>query len=175
MTVFVAVLHSIVLPNGRLIMADLRDLAETLGYHNPRTLVATGNLVFKAEGTAETIEQRFETAFEKRFGKHIDFVVRTAAQWQRLVAVNPFGGDMDHVMVRIQRHPLLPNTLAKLETYRPPEDEMHVVDGDLWVRFGSKPSESRLLSALTTKKLGVGTSRIWNTVRRLGDMSSEVE
>lgn len=44
---YVALLHSIVLGAGkRLIMADLRALAEELGFTDCRTLVATGNLVF---------------------------------------------------------------------------------------------------------------------------------
>ncbi|HCL65736.1 MAG TPA: hypothetical protein DIC56_13045 [Rhizobium sp.] len=44
------------------------------------------------------------------------------------------------------------------------------VEGDLWVDFSGKPSESKLLSALTTKRLGVGTLRNWNTVRSLAEM-----
>jgi len=33
-----------------------------------------------------------------------------------------------------------------------------------------KPSEWKLLSALTTKRMGVGTLRNWNTVRGLAEM-----
>ncbi len=175
MTVFVAVLHSIVLPNGRLVMSDLKDMAIGLGLGDPRTFLATGNLIFTAESDATELETRLEDAFGKRFGKHIDFVVRSADNWQRMATANPFRDDVaERVMVRIQRHPLPDDTLAKVEPYRPGGDAVRIVDGDLWVRFGGKPSESRLLSALTTKKLGVGTSRIWNTVRRLNDLLDDL-
>ena len=47
------------------------------------------------------------------------------------------------------------------------------VAGDLWAAFPSRPSTSRLLTAISSPKLGVGTSRNWNTVRRLGEMLDE--
>lgn len=50
MALYVALLHSIVLGAGRrVVMSDLKAMAEGLGFRNARTLVATGNLVFEAE------------------------------------------------------------------------------------------------------------------------------
>jgi len=169
----VALLHSIILPHGRLVMSDLRDLAESLGLERPRTLVATGNLVFDSAGRAVSeLEAVLEDAYHERFGRDVDIIVRDAAHWRRTAAANPFG-DGPEVMVRIQRRPLPAGTLERLETYRPAGDEMRLIDGDLWVRFAGPPSQSRLLGALTTQRLGIGTSRIWNTVRRLGEMLTE--
>lgn len=170
MTTYVALLHSIILPKGRLVMADLRALAAKLGLGAPRTLVATGNLVFTADGSSVAkLEAQLEKAFAERFGKPVDIIVRTATDWRALVRGNPYG-DGENVMVRVMRRPLPQSVVGDLERYRPAEDSLCIVDGDLWVKFADKPSQSRLLSALTTQKLGVGTSRIWNTVRRLGDM-----
>lgn len=172
--IHVALLHSITLPDGRLVMSDLRDLAKNLGLTAPRTLLATGNLVFETdEGDVRALERRLEAAYAKRFDRHVDMVVRTAPHWLRTVAANPFpGAEAAQVMVRVQRHPLPPETIDRLAPYRPDDDLVRLVDGDLWVRFGGPPNRSRLLSALTTKRLGVGTSRIWNTARKLGDMLS---
>ncbi len=170
MTTFVALLYSIVLPNGRLIMADLKDVAASLHLENPRTLLATGNLIFEADASVSDLESRLEKAFAARFGKHIDFIIRTRVDWQKLVTANPFREDApERIMVRVQREPLPDGTLQMLERYRPEGDEIRLVNGDLWAKFAGKPSDSRLLSALTPKKLGVGTSRIWNTVRRIGE------
>jgi uncharacterized protein (DUF1697 family) len=163
----VALLYSIGIPQGRLVMSDLRDLAGGLGFENPRTLAATGNLVFEAD--EGPWEQRLEAAYAERFGRHVDIIVRDAPHWLGTVANNPFG-DGSEVMVRVQRDPLPPEILARLEPYRAAGDCMAVVGGDLWVRFAGPPNESRLLRALTKPRLGIGTSRIWNTVRRLGDM-----
>lgn len=67
MSTFIALLHSIVLtPERRVIMEDLRALAEELGYREPRTLVSTGNLVFEADDMRpHELEVHLEEGFEE--------------------------------------------------------------------------------------------------------------
>ena len=173
MTTYVALLYSIILgPGKRLVMADLRAMAEELGFREPRTLVATGNLIFEAdEAPLCEIEQRLEKAFHARFGKHVDILLRTADAWKRVAAQNPFpGGDGQNVGIRVMRKPLGRDVLPKLEAFATPGIRLDIVDGDLWIDFGGKPSEARLLSHLTTKKLGIGTLRNANTVNGLAKM-----
>lgn len=173
MTTYVALLYSIILgPGKRLVMADLRAMAEELGFREPRTLVATGNLIFEADEAPRCdIEQRLETAFHARFGKHVDILLRTADAWRRVAAQNPFpGGDGQNVGIRVMRKPLGRDVLPKLEAFATPGIRLDIVDGDLWIDFGGKPSEARLLSHLTTKKLGIGTLRNANTVNGLAKM-----
>ncbi len=78
MQTYVALLYSIILGEGRrVVMSDLKAMAESLGLKNPRTLVATGNLVFETQETdVAALEQRLETAFEETFGRHVDIVAR---------------------------------------------------------------------------------------------------
>ncbi|TIX49920.1 MAG: DUF1697 domain-containing protein, partial [Mesorhizobium sp.] len=78
MRTYVALLYSIILGEGRrLVMSDLKAMAESLGLKNVRTLVATGNLVFDARAAKiADLEQRLEAAFEKTFGRHVDIIVR---------------------------------------------------------------------------------------------------
>ncbi|MGP4673356.1 DUF1697 domain-containing protein [Agrobacterium salinitolerans] len=169
---YVALLHSIVLgPGKRLIMADLRALAEQLGFTDCKTLVATGNLVFRAEmAPVREIEDRLGRAFEKRFGKHVDILVRAGDDWLKLAADNPFPqGNPPDVCVRVMRAPLDHSVLELLEKYRGRE-KITLAGGDLWIDFCGKPSESRLLPVLTTKRLGVGTTRNANTVNGLAEM-----
>lgn len=173
MTTYVALLYSIILgPGKRLVMTDLRAMAEELGFREPRTLVATGNLIFEAdEAPLSEIEQRLEMAFHARFGKHVDILLRTADAWKRVAAQNPFpGGDGQNVGIRVMRKPLGRDVLPKLETLATPDIRLDIVDGDLWIDFSGKPSETRLLSHLTTKKLGIGTLRNANTVNGLARM-----
>lgn len=47
---------------------------------------------------------------------------------------------------------------------------MLTVDGDIWVVFSRERPSSRLLAAANHKRMGIGTSRNWNTVRRLSEM-----
>ncbi len=106
---YVGLLHSIVLgPGKRLVMADLRAMAEELDFRNARTLVATGNLIFDGDAAPPAdIEARLEAAFRARFGKHVDIVLRTEDAFRRLAAKNPFpDGNAPDVGIRVMRRPL---------------------------------------------------------------------
>lgn len=172
----VALLYSIVLsPTRRVVMADLRAMAEAEGFADVETLVATGNLVFGAGNRrVPEIETALETAFVQTFGKAVDIIVREADAWRGMVAANPFPAesqeDGSRVMVRIMRDAVADGTEARLAAHLEEGERVAVVGGDIWAAFPGRPSASRLLSALSSKKLGIGTARNWNTVHRLGEM-----
>jgi uncharacterized protein (DUF1697 family) len=177
MTTYVALLHSIILGQGRrVVMTDLRAMAGKLGLQAPRTLIATGNLVFEAkEAAVAQLEAQLETAFEETFGRHVDIILRKAADWRRLMAGNPFPResetDASRVVVRVMRKPLGGGIVGHLEPYREGGERLAVTDGDLWIYFPHGQSQSKLAAALTSRRLEeAGTLRNWNTIRRLGDM-----
>ncbi|MER8431475.1 DUF1697 domain-containing protein [Mesorhizobium caraganae] len=176
MQTYVALLYSIILGEGRrVVMSDLKTMAEGLGLKNPRTLVATGNLVFEARVADITrLEQRLETAFEKTFGRHVVIIVRTAEDWLKLAAGNPFPAESaetgDQVAVRVMRKPASADGVAALQAYAAEDEKVASVDGDIWVVFSRERPSSRLLAAMNHKRLGIGTARNWNTVWRLAEM-----
>ncbi|MER9350197.1 DUF1697 domain-containing protein [Mesorhizobium sp. M0227] len=176
MQTYVALLYSIILGEGRrVVMADLKAMAEELGLNNPRTLVSTGNLVFEAPATdIADLEQRLEAAFEKTFGRHVDIIVRGAEDWLKLAAGNPFPDESnataDQVAVRVMRRPVPDEAVTALGSYVGKDEKMHAVAGNIWIVFSRAAPSSRLLTAASHKRLGVGTSRNWNTVRKLAEM-----
>lgn len=173
---YVALLFSIGISEGRrLIMAEWRSMMEDLGLQNPQTLIATGNAVFKnPKTTTRELEVRLEDAFERRFGRRVDTIVRAATPFRRLTEGNPFPKeskqDGSRVMVRVMREPLEQDFAATLKPYLTQGERVKVVGGDLWVYFRNRPIESRLMPVLGSKRLGAGTVRNWNTVRRLNEM-----
>jgi len=176
--VYVALLYSIVLtPRKRVVMADLRAMAESLGLGNVRTLVSSGNLVFESgAGSVVELEGRLEAAFAKSFGRHVDIIVRTAEAWCELAAGNPFpeesGAMPDQVAVRVMRTPLPADADDRLRQAAAGGEKFAVVAGDPWIVFSRATPNSRLLAAMNQKRLGVGTARNWNTVRGLALMLS---
>ena len=176
MQTYVALLYSIILGEGRrVVMADLKAMAEGLGLRNVRTLVATGNLVFEAERTATAaLEKRLEAAFETAFDRHVDIIVRGAGDWQKLASRNPFpteseeAGDQD--AVRVMRKPVAEDVLSGLQAYAAEDEKVLLIGGDIWLVFSRERPSSRLLAAANHKRLGIGTSRNWNTVRKLAEM-----
>ena len=176
MTTYVALLYSIGIGGGRrLVMSDWRAMMEGIGVEKPRSLIATGNAVFESQGaTIRQLERRLEDAFEHAFGRRVDTIVRAAAPWRRLAAGNPFPEaaerDGARVVVRVMRKPLDEGTIAALDKHAILGERLAIVSGDLWIHFEQDPARSRLLPILASKRLGVGTVRNWNTVRRLDEM-----
>jgi len=173
---YIALLYSIVLtPQRRVVMADLKAMAEGLGFTNPRTLAASGNLVFDAPETPiAELESRLEAAFPRTFGRHVDIIVRDATGWLALAAGNPFPNESleaaDQVAVRVMRRPVPATEIGSLKAYAAADEKIAIVDGDIWIVFSRERPNSRLLSAVGHKRLGIGTSRNWNTVRKLAEM-----
>ena len=57
-----------------------------------------------------------------------------------------------------------------LQAYIGKDEKLQLVGGDIWIFFSRQPPSSRLLAATNRKRFGVGTSRNWNTVRKLAEM-----
>lgn len=152
MTTYVALLHSIILGAGNLVVDSGEDLP------------------------VARVEERLERGICSALGKHIDVIVLTAPDWMRLSIGNPFPADAkadgSQVMVRAMRSPLADGVLSDLEPHCTQQERLAIVAGHLWVSFSGKASETRLLPQLTTKRLGVGTLRNWNTVKGLASMVS---
>jgi uncharacterized protein (DUF1697 family) len=171
---WVALLYSIVLgPGRRVVMADLKAMAEGLGLERPRTLLATGNLIFETEAAgARAVEARLEPAFAAAFGRPIDIIVREGTEWPRLMAGNPFpeaaAREPARVAVRVMREPLPEGAEARLAAFVGAGERVAVAGGDLWVHLPEGFAPSRLPGAITPKRMGIGTFRNWNTVRRIG-------
>lgn len=173
---YVALLYSVVLtPQKRVAMAELRAMTERLGLENVRTHVSSGNLIFDIEETSvPVLEARLEAAFDQTFGRHVDIIVRTSEAWLRLAAGNPFAADSedtpDQVAVRVMRDPVAGSAIEHLGQAVASEEKVRIVDGDIWIVFSRAAPNSRLLAASNHKRFGIGTSRNWNTVRKLAEM-----
>jgi uncharacterized protein (DUF1697 family) len=69
------------------------------------------------------------------------------------------------------RKPAAETVPRLFQPYQTQGEQVCIVDGDVWIAFAGRPSESKLLGLLSPKRMGgIGTARNWNTVRRLGEM-----
>ena len=92
MTTYIGLLRAINLgAHNKIAMADLRQLLTDLEFEDPKTLVLSGNVVFGSPSQpAAKIERLLQDATAKHLGVTTDFFVRTAKEWQAIIAANPF-------------------------------------------------------------------------------------
>ena len=173
MTLFVALLRGInVGGNRKLPMAELRALAEALELENPRTYVASGNLVFGSSLKREALETKLEGAIAEHFGFAVDVIVRSAAEWAAYRAANPFPKESEAsanlVMLCIGKESA---TDAQLEVLRSSavENERVEMRGDAyWIWFGNGAGRTKIGTG--SAKGSVWTTRNWRTVVALDEM-----
>jgi uncharacterized protein (DUF1697 family) len=91
MPVFIALYRGInVLGKNLVNMKALCALHDSLGHASAVHYLQSGNVVFRSKGSCDAIGKRISTAFAKTLGKTPIVLVRSARQWDRLVADNPF-------------------------------------------------------------------------------------
>jgi uncharacterized protein (DUF1697 family) len=160
-------------PHNKVAMADLRAVAATLGFEEPRTLLQSGNLLFRnARPTGGALEALLEREAVRRLALETAFFVRTAAEWRAIIERNPFGEearrDPAHlVLLCLKAAPAagaveqLRAAISGRETVRPEGRQAYVVYPD---GIGT----SKLTIASIERKLGTAaTGRNWNTVLKL--------
>jgi uncharacterized protein (DUF1697 family) len=160
-------------------MSDLRDLLERLGFAGAKTLLQSGNLIFQSDQrTGAALERLLEVETEKRFRIPVDYFARTAEEWEKVVARNPFPKeaktDPGHLLVVfLKEAPEAKNVRALQSAIRGPETVRS--DGkQLYVVYPAGVGTSKLTNTLIERTLGSrGTGRNWNTILKLAALVRE--
>jgi uncharacterized protein (DUF1697 family) len=157
-------------------MAALRSLATDIELTNPRTLLQSGNLVFGSEARAGEIETLLETEAQKRLGLDTTFFVRSAREWQAVIARNPFpkdaARDPSHLVVMFLKHAPASSAVAALRTAIKGSEVVRAHARHAYLVYPDGIGTSRLTTAVIERNLGTGTGRNWNTVRKLAALAS---
>lgn len=162
MTVHIGLLRAVNLgPHKKVAMGDLRELLTDLGFSDVRSLLNSGNLVFRSKVSGAKLETMLEREAERRLGLKTDFMVRTAAEWDEVIANNPFPSeartDPAHLVVMVCKKAAgtgLKISGANREVVKTAGREIYIVYPD-----GIGRSKLKLDA--------YGTGRNWNTVLKL--------
>lgn len=180
MSVHIALLRAINVGGRKsIVMAELRDLLTELGFVDARSLLQTGNLVFRSPARMGTdLEGFLEQEAAKRRDLHTDFLVRSEKQWKQIVASNPFReeakDDPAHLVVMFLKRAPSAKEVESLEAVITGPEIVSVNGREAYIVYPDGIGRSRLTSNLIEKKLGArGTARNWNTVLKLDASLSE--
>jgi uncharacterized protein (DUF1697 family) len=154
-------------------MADLCRVATGTGLDGVTSLLQSGNLVFQCRrATTASIERRLETAAREQLELDTDFMVRTAAEWDAMIAANPFAAEAESepgrlLAMTLKRAPAA-STLQVLQRAIKGGERVGLVGAQLYVVYPEGIGVSKLTSKVIEKALGTpATGRNWNTVSRI--------
>lgn len=176
MATHIALLRAVNVGGRSLKMGDLVAFARDLGLSEPRTLLQSGNLVFESPAKVDAaLERRLEGEAEKRFGFAVDFMVRSAAEWQALMVANPFTeavrDDPAHLLVMPLKTAPAKGALERLRAAIKGRELVELAGRNAYLVYPDGVGRSKLTIAVIERVLGVrGTARNWNTVVKLAEM-----
>ncbi len=174
MTAFVSLFRGINVGGHQAIrMDDLKDLYESLGFKDVATYIQSGNVVFTSDDAdLARLRRQIEDGFEKKFGFHVEVIVRTSAELREIIDKNPFQSQQSKeskwvVVIFLAAHPDDTAQEDLLKTYVGPE-EIFITGKEMYIYYPNGIGRSKLSHGLIEKKLKtVGTARNWNTILQL--------
>jgi uncharacterized protein (DUF1697 family) len=167
--------------NRKVKMDDLRSLYESLGFTNVQTYINSGNVLFSAAARDPArLRKRIEDAIESACGFRSDVILRTSADLRDVIARNPFAARPGLEANRFAIHFLAADPSAEarqrvLAINAAPE-ELHIHGRELYIYYTNGMARPKLSLPGVEKTLGIlGTSRNWNTVRKLLEMAEKMK
>jgi uncharacterized protein (DUF1697 family) len=182
---YVALLRGInVGGRNKVAMADLRQVAESLGHTEVATYIQSGNLVFtnaggNASGVADALADGLEQEIARSLAVRPVVVVLSRADLAQVIADNPFPGESNpkalHAVFR--REALTAEAVEAITAAeqkaraKGSQDEVIVVGRTLFLRTPDGLGRSELAAQLArVGSQAAGTARNWATVSRLLEM-----
>jgi uncharacterized protein (DUF1697 family) len=162
---------------GKIAMAELRALAENIGFTDSKTLLQSGNLVFEAgDRSTAALENLLEREVAKRLGVETDVMVRTARQLKAAMERNPFAkkarSDPARLHVHFLKAPAGAAAVASLSRAIKGLETVKGAGSEVFIYFPDGAGASKLTNAVIERHLGArGTARNWNTVTKLAEMT----
>ena len=180
-TTYAALLRGINVGGNRKVpMADLRTLMEGLGHDGVRSYLQSGQAVFTADhGDEDSLAAELATAIEKRFGFAVDVIVRDHSYLRAIAEDCPFPAaelEAKQLHVTYFSTPVTADRFAEFDPAAYLPEEFRLGDRALYLYAPDGLGRSKLAEHLSKPRVNKGviaTSRNWNTVVKLVEMTGD--
>ena len=154
---------------GKLPMAELKAMAEELGFKAVRTYIASGNLLFDAGGLSESaVKAKLEKRLADYAGKPVGVMVRSGVQMAQVAKDNPFAREPGNRVVAMFLDEAPPES-ALTDNKNLADERIAIGRREIYVHYPNGQGPSRLIIPAAK----AGTARNINTVIKLAEISEE--
>ena len=181
MTVFVSMLRAVnVGGSSRIKMNALQALYESLGLADVRTLLQSGNVVFRSSlKDRRQLAKRIRQEIERQLDLQIEVLVRTLAEIESIVERGPVlspRADMSKLLVMFLADvPDAQSQASLLKSHKGPE-MIEIRGPEIYLYYPDGVGRSKLSGAVIENRLQTyGTARNWNTLTKLLEAGRALE
>lgn len=164
---------------NKIAMATLREMFAAIGFPDAKSLLQSGNIVFlPGRQSTSAIEKTLEAQSAQRLKLSVDYFVRTAADWSKIIAANPFAAeakkDPSHLIVMAFKNVVDGRAVKALQAALKGPEIVRAKGRELFIYYPAGIGTSKLTNAVIEKMIGLrGTARNWNTVMKLEQLLSD--
>ncbi len=161
-------------------MPQLTAICESLGHAGARTLLQSGNVVFRSRNAdRKQVVKDLQDAIEKRCGFRPEIFLRSFQELRESIAANPFPDaardDPSHLLILFTDGTPPAGVAESLTGFKGGPERVKLVGKNLYLHYAGGIGTSKLTNAVIEKALqAAGTARNWNTVNRLAELCSEL-
>ena len=170
---YVALLRGIAPSNPNMRQAKLKGALEALGFARVQPVISSGNVVFESpERRASALEAQMEAAWPARLGFTSTTIVRSRAELERILALDPYAG-LEHgkdtylLVTFFKRRPKLPFS-PPFQPKGQPWQVVAAADRVIFSVVDTTTGQTPDLMAWLDRTFGREvSSRTWKTVHRI--------
>jgi uncharacterized protein (DUF1697 family) len=181
MTVYVSMLRAVnVGGTSRIKMDALRAVYESIGLRDVRTMLQSGNVVFRsAIADREQLVKRIMQEIERQLELKAEVILRTMAEIASIVERGPvLSPRADRAKLLVMFLSAVPDAAAQaalVKGHKGPE-MLELRGPEIYLYYPEGVGRSKLSGAVIESKLNTaGTARNWNTLQKLLDTARTLE
>jgi uncharacterized protein (DUF1697 family) len=161
-------------------MEPLRAAYEALGFKDVRSLLQSGNVLFRS-GVKDSrqLARRIKQELERKFGLQIEVVIRTLPELESIFERSPVlspRADLSKLLVMFLAGVPDAHGQARLVKAHKGSEMLEIRGPEVYLYYPEGVGRSKLTVAVLERHLGtMGTARNWNTLTKLVEAAREIE
>lgn len=179
--VFISILRGInVSGQKKILMTDLKELYENLGFKNVTTYIQSGNVIFKSNKKLPDaeFEKKVEGAIYEKYHFEVPVIIRSEGEMKKTLCSNPFlkekNSDAKRLYVTFLSEIPAKENVESIENLDFLPDKFIIRGKEIYLCVANGYGETKISNNFFEKKLKVkATTRNWNTVNKLSDIASD--
>ena len=155
-----------------ILMKDLKELYESLGFENVATFIQSGNVIFRVEDNAQTVIEKIEKAISKAYGFEVLVQLREVSEFEGIIKTCPFTKldleDGTKVYITFLDELAKQEAIEKLMIYVNAPEKLEVMGREVYVYCPDGYAKTKLNNNFLENMLKVrATTRAWKSVMRI--------
>ena len=160
--------------HNKIKMTDLADLYKELGFNDAETFIQSGNVIFTSSSGMSVLDISIslEETIRQKYNFNIPVIIRTTAEMQKLMQLNPFlaedNFDPSKMAVIFLCEQPSEAQIQKVINIDYPPDKFKIIGSEIFIYCPNGFGRTKLYTNFFENKMKIkGTGRNWNTINKI--------